>query len=144
LWLAETHQNAGILAEVHNMLGLLYEADKKWALAGDHFRQSLAIAQQPTPTQAEIAALNNLGRLSAKQGDLSEAKGLLMKALALCQQLGDRHREAALHSNLADLWHDLGEEAFSREHFRQSVLIFRELGEQDGNWQPEIWKLTEW
>jgi len=64
-------------------------------------------------------------------------------ALALCVALGDRHREAALHNNLADLLHAAGRQEESMAHLKQAVEIFAEIGEE-GELQPEIWKLAEW
>jgi hypothetical protein len=57
--------------------------------------------------------------------------------------LGDRHREAALHNNLADLLHTAGREDESMAHLKRAVEIFAEIGERD-KLQPEIWKLVEW
>jgi hypothetical protein len=58
--------------------------------------------------------------------------------------LGDRHREAALLNNLADLYHIAGDETAARSHVRHSVTILAEIGTDMAEWQPEIWKLTEW
>ena len=65
-------------------------------------------------------------------------------ALQLVTREGDRHREAALHNHLADLYHALGHEADSMEHLKQAVAIYAEIGGEAGAWQPEIWKLEEW
>jgi hypothetical protein len=64
-------------------------------------------------------------------------------ALEICTSRGDRHLQAALHNNLADLLHaaDRGEEAMF--HLKQAVAIFAEVGEPD-EMRPEIWKLAEW
>jgi len=29
-------------------------------------------------------------------------------------------------------------------HLKQAVTIFAEIGKQAEDWQPEIWRLTEW
>ncbi len=57
--------------------------------------------------------------------------------------LGDRHREAALHNNLADLLHALGRGEEAMEHLKLAVGIFADVGERD-QLQPEIWKLVRW
>jgi hypothetical protein len=56
---------------------------------------------------------------------------------------GDRHREAALHNNLADLLHVVGRQEEPMGHLKRAVGIFAEIGEE-GELQPEIWKLAEW
>jgi hypothetical protein len=64
----------------------------------------------------------------------------------LCESQGDKHREAALHNNLADLMHGAGRGDEAMAHLKQAVALFAEVG-VTGNelvWQPEIWKLTEW
>src|SRR5690606_35318218 len=90
---------------------------------------------------AQVAALNNLA-LSVE--DPERAPALLEEALALCQAQGDRHREAAIHSNLADLLHAIGQKERSMAYLKQSVAIYSDIGKQGAVWEPEIWKLTEW
>jgi hypothetical protein len=62
----------------------------------------------------------------------------------LCASQGDRHRQAALHNNLADLFYATGQTESAMSHLKQAVTIFAEIGEEAGAWQPEIWKLVEW
>jgi hypothetical protein len=66
---------------------------------------------------------------------------------------GDRHREAALHNNLADLLHMQGKLEAAMDHLKMAVAIFAEIGTStstnpDGlrtdGYLPEIWKLSEW
>jgi hypothetical protein len=66
------------------------------------------------------------------------------QALALCASQGDRHREAALHNNLADLLHAARRSEEAMSHLKQAVALFAEIGTQAGDMQPEVWKLTEW
>ena len=89
-------------------------------------------------------------------GDLERAIEFASQALTLCAALGDRHREAALHNNLADLYHTAGLEEHSMAHLKQAVIIFAEVNragmdevaapasELADRSHPEIWKLTEW
>ncbi len=90
-----------------------------------------------------MAALNNLALARGSGGETGEAIELAGAALELCVTLGDRHREAALHNNLADLLHAAGREEESMAHLKRAVEIFAEIGERD-ELQPEIWKLVEW
>ena len=64
-------------------------------------------------------------------------------ALELCARQGDRHRQAALHNNLADLLHLAGDRDEAMTHLKQAVAIFAEIGEP-GTLEPEIWKLVAW
>jgi tetratricopeptide (TPR) repeat protein len=91
-----------------------------------------------------IAALNNLALAYSSRGDIEQAIKLTETALSLCVSQGDRHREAALHNNLADLFHAVGQSELAMAHLKQAVTIFAEIGAEAGAPQPEIWKLVEW
>jgi hypothetical protein len=69
---------------------------------------------------------------------------MLEEALALCRSVGDRHREAALLNNMADLLYAAGRADQAMSRLTESVAIYAEIGKERGEWQPEIWKLTEW
>jgi hypothetical protein len=58
--------------------------------------------------------------------------------------LGDRHRQAAIQNNLADLNHQAGQEEEAMAELKRAVALFAEIS--SGAWQdyPEIWKLKEW
>ena len=73
-----------------------------------------------------------------------QATVLAEHALALVVALGDRHREAALRNNLADLLHKAGRGEEAMAQLKQAVVIFAEIGVDAGDTQAEIWKLTEW
>ena len=91
-----------------------------------------------------MAALNNLALVYSAGGELEQARALTETALGLCKSQGDRHREAALHNNLADLLHAAGQFEAAMAHLKQAVTIFAEIGAEAGTLQPEIWKLVEW
>ena len=88
--------------------------------------------------------MNNLALAWAGSEETDRAIELAEEALALCASQGDRHREAAILNNLADLFHGAGrtEEAMAR--LEQAVKNFAEIGADAGAMQPEIWKLAEW
>lgn len=131
------------LAQAHNALGILARSRGNIKDAITHLEESLKAAEALQDHSAQIAALNNLALVYGEDGQVEAAITLAERALKLCVQQGDRHREAALHSNLADLLHQAGREADSREQMKQAVVIFAEIGEP-GEMEPEIWKLTEW
>ena len=93
---------------------------------------------------ARIAALNNLALVSGAGGEPEPALELAEEALRLCQNIGDRHREAALRNNIADLLHKLGRREEAMARLKEAVAMFAEVGVEEGAWQPEIWKLVEW
>ena len=88
-------------------------------------------------------ALNNLALAHRVAGDTAQARELTEQALALCATVGDRHREAALRNNLADLLHGLGRHEEAMEELKRAVALFAEIGEP-GELQPAIWRLIDW
>ena len=131
------------LAQAHNVLGVLASGSGDLESAGHHLERSLELAEALGDAAARIAALNNLALAYAEGGELGRALESAEAALELCVALGDRHREAALHNNLADLLHAAGRQEESMAHLKRAVEIFAEVGEE-GELQPEIWKLVEW
>jgi hypothetical protein len=93
---------------------------------------------------AQIAALNNLALARADCGDLDGAREHLLQARDLCVKLGDRHREAALYNNLADLSQRSNRPQEAMDYLKTAVSLFAEVGLEAGELQPEIWKLVEW
>jgi tetratricopeptide (TPR) repeat protein len=105
--------------------------------------------EQPHPRPAtadpgaRVAALNNFALAHRARGELDRALELTTTALELCSTQGDRHREAALHNNLADLLHAAGRPEQAMEQLKRAVAIFAEVG-GEGEPQPEVWKLARW
>jgi tetratricopeptide (TPR) repeat protein len=91
-----------------------------------------------------VAALNNLARLHESEGRTGEALALLEQAIDLCMRQGDRHHQAALYNHRADLLHRAGREDEAMNSLKAAVAIYAEIGMESGDWQPEIWKITEW
>ena len=144
LHLAEDLGDNRTLAQAHNLLGMLARANGDHVDAIDHLNRSLALSRAERDDEAQVAALNNLALASADIGDLDHAIALATDALTLCLRLGDRHREAALHNNLADFHHLSCQPDAAMEHLRQSVAIYAEIGVVAGEMEPEIWKLATW
>jgi tetratricopeptide (TPR) repeat protein len=88
--------------------------------------------------------LNSLALVEADLGQGERAMELTREALALCERQGDRHRQAALENNLADLLRAAGRQDEAMEHLKRAVATFAEVGGRPGELEPEIWKLIEW
>ena len=123
-------------AQAHNILGVLAARRGDAEAARAELEQSLALAEAGDDVVPRIAALNNLALVA---GDLA----LLELARALCATVGDRHREAALANNAADLLHAAGRHDDAMAALKEAVALFAEIGE-DGAMEPEIWKLRDW
>jgi predicted ATPase/DNA-binding SARP family transcriptional activator len=142
--LAEDAQDARALAQAHNILGILASKQQKLEEAQHHLENSLVLAEELNDQSVRVAALNNLALVCKSNGAIDRALVLTQDALALCVSQGDRHRAAALHSNLADLFHAARKSEDAMSHLEQSVSIFAEIGVEEGTVWPEIWKLVEW
>ncbi len=144
LMLAESAQDTRAGAQAHNLLGVIARSEGSMERALEHLGRSRDLARQLNDAPAEVAALNNLALVQRDAAALPEALELTERALALCTRYGDRHREAALENNLADLHHAVGNDDASRAHLRRAVTIFRDVGADDTDRLPEIWKLVSW
>lgn len=131
-------------AQTHNHLGLLSHHQGDLSGAIEHLQKSLQLAGEIGSAEVQIAALNNMALAQKNDGQAEAARSHLEKALELCRTIGDRHRQAALHSNMADVLHQVGEEDAAMAQLKAAAAIYAEIGGEPGQWQPEIWKLTEW
>lgn len=130
-------------AQALNLLGMLARADGDADEAVARLEESLAIAETLDDPSARIAGLNNLALAHADRDEHPAGLELAKTALGLCRRQGDRHREAALLNNVADLLHRAGQREEALDHLKQAVSIFAEVGEPDRH-EPEIWKLVDW
>ena len=135
--------NHEVESQAENLLAMLARRSGDLAAARRHLRRSVDRAGLADHPGARIAALNHLALLERTVGNLDDALALTEEALRRCELLGDRHREAALRNNRADLLHALGRPAEAAEELVRSVTAFAEVGEGRGL-EPEIWKLVEW
>ena len=129
------------LAQAWNLAGML-TIDPAGAAA--EFEKALLKAEEIGRADLAAAALNNLAIARRRLGDADGAVAAAARALSLLEPLGDRHQIAALHSNLADALHAAGHEAEARRHLTESARMLSEVGVELGQWEPEIWKLSEW
>jgi DNA-binding SARP family transcriptional activator len=134
LVIAKDARDDRAIAQAHNILGIL-SRDRK------HLERALDLAERLADPTVTVAALNNLALAYLRDGEPEKALPLATRALEESEGLGDRHREAALHNNLADVLRAVGRPDESMRHLKRSVTLFSEIG---GAREPEIWKLVEW
>src|SRR5207253_2384438 len=127
---AERATPAGI-GEIQHKLAQVHHRRGDWANAERHY----AAARKASTTFGEQARILADWSLAVhRAGD---------RALAECEELGDRHRTAALHNNLADILRAQGRKEDSMRHLKRAVRLFSEIGEA-GTTEPEVWKLVAW
>jgi DNA-binding SARP family transcriptional activator len=141
--LAEAAGDVRARAQARNILGILAAGRGEVATAIAELEAGLALAEVAHDAGAEAASLNNLALAIAAGGDNARAIELADAAVARTVTLGDRHREAAVRNNLADLLRAAGRHDEAMAELKIAVSIFAEVGEE-GELEPEIWKLSEW
>jgi DNA-binding SARP family transcriptional activator/RecA/RadA recombinase len=139
---ARAAADPGATAQALNVLGMLAARSGDAGAAESYLRDSLAEAR-PLEPGAAVAALNNLARLLAETGRGREALTAAADALELGRELGDQHRVAALHTNLADLLHADGQGDAAMTHLKEAARRFASVDVGDAP-RPEIWTLVEW
>ena len=134
-------------AQAHNLAGLLARHRGDLALARHHLTEALGIAANlPAPT-ARMASLNNLALLDAAEGAAEAAEARLRQALAIAMATVDRHHEAALRNNLADVLNVAGRRSEAVGEVARSASILAELGGFGTSAReptPEVWRLVDW
>jgi DNA-binding SARP family transcriptional activator/Tfp pilus assembly protein PilF len=132
------------VTRAEDVLGILARGAGDLAAARAHLARACEAALAGADPGPRIAALNSLALVEADLGQGERAMELTREALALCERQGDRHRQAALENNLADLLRADGRQDEAMEHLKRAVATFAEVGGRPGELEPEIWKLTEW
>ena len=134
----------GATAQALNVLGMLAARAGDAVVAEAYLRDSLAEGAGVTVAAGvAVAALNNLARLLAETGRSAEALEVAAEALKLGSDLGDQHRVAALHTNMADLLHADGQHEAAMVHLKEAARRFASVDVGDAP-RPEVWTLVEW
>jgi predicted ATPase len=142
--LAEEAGDEEAVAQAHNIIGIQCRARGDNDGAEEHLRRSLRLAEQRRDDAGRLAALNNLALVLLEREELGQALVAAQTALDASVTLGDRHREAAIRNNLADIHHKAGNTEEAMVQLKQAVTIFAEVGLSADSVEPEIWKLLEW
>jgi tetratricopeptide (TPR) repeat protein len=137
LSLAEQTGATAAAAQAHNILGLLGGGRR-------HLERSLELSSGLADPSVRIAALNNLARDHAQAGELDQAEALIRLALEECINQGDRHHEAALRNNLADILHNAGQADGAMEELKRAASAFAAIGSAGEDLYPGVWGLEGW
>jgi tetratricopeptide (TPR) repeat protein len=112
---------------LHN-LGIVYYELDDLAVAKTYFYEAKNIKEQlNTDLPGLVKIYNNLGLISKREGNISDAESYFISTLNMARQANDRHTEAALLNNLGTIKMDQKKpEALS--FFLQSMEIAKGLG----------------
>jgi tetratricopeptide (TPR) repeat protein len=139
---ADAAAGSGDLARVNNLLGILRLTETPEG-ALDYLTTARELAAESDEPGLLAGILNNLALAYLAEGDLEKGIEAAKQALGAYQLTGDRHREAAVHNNLADLLHRAGRGDEAMAHLKEAVAIFAEVGTEPGAYEPAVWKLAE-
>ena len=138
LALAEDSGDPEALAQAHNIVGMLLRRPRA-SRAQPRARRGRCPIRAWRSRRSTTSPSRVRARATRSARSSSPAR-----ALALCSRQGDRHREAALHNNLADLLHRAGRSDEAMAHLKQAAATFAEIGGDADEMQPEVWMLVEW
>ncbi len=127
----ENHPNTAIV--LGNLAGAL-EALGNWQSAQDAYLQALAVFESvPDRGDNLVWLLNNLGSLLHLTGD--DTSSVLHLERALSFEAGPRRSDqigrASILNNLATTQHAVGNLESARQHWQQSLVLFREAFGED-------------
>jgi DNA-binding SARP family transcriptional activator/tetratricopeptide (TPR) repeat protein len=117
-------------ARVHLYAGRALESQGRYREALARSRQALRLAQTagPSAKSAQAEALNQVGWDLAKLGRYPLALRYCQRAVALGQQLGNKHQQPPALDSLAYVHRHLGHHAEAADCYRRAVELFDELG----------------
>lgn len=125
------------LSRAEAILGVV-EADPASAMG--HIDRALQLAGESDLER--MGALNTKAKLLGSAGDVDGAICVVEEAIELASATGHRHREAVLRNRLADLHHQAGADEKAKEALTDAVTLFVDV--VAGDWEPEVWLLSEW
>lgn len=144
LAVAQEAQTAPALARGEIASGIIARRDGELPAALAHLERGRELSARIAAPELRASALNALALALADVGDTNRALKLAQEALAVCDAQGDRHRAAAVHSNLADIYYARGQRDEARTHVEVSAALLGEIGIVAGAHRPEVWKLIDW
>jgi tetratricopeptide (TPR) repeat protein len=141
---AESAGSSLAQARALTALGIIARREEQLPDALRYLEEALRQAEENGAKPLVASALNALALTQAALQRPAEAIALGQRALVECAAQGDRQGSAAVHSNLADLFHATGDEASSRQHLTAAASILGEIGVVRGEHRPEVWRLVDW
>ena len=117
-------------SHAHNLLGMTFHSQERYAEALTHMQQAVNLARAHGGYQRGLAAaLNSLGWVHALLGNAQQAFTYCQQSLASFRELGDRWGEAAALDSIGYAHQHLGHHQQAASYFEQVLAIDRELGD---------------
>lgn len=109
-----------------NQIGVVYRLRGEYTEAIDHHEQALELTRD-VGDHSEMEVLNELGETCLAAGLTDRAREHHAHALRLAVSTDQRHQQAKAHNGIAQTLQHVDPDA-AREHWRQALVIFDDLG----------------
>jgi CHAT domain-containing protein/tetratricopeptide (TPR) repeat protein len=119
-------------------LGISQLELNRFAGAAESFERMARRAEESGKVREQGLAAGELGLVHHKRGDAELALEHLDRAIAICQQIGDRHNEAGWWQNKGMVRRDQGRFAEALVFYERAVELRRQLPGARGN--PNLYK----
>jgi signal transduction histidine kinase len=131
LKLAEEVGDKSKLAALNQNLGNVYNDMEDYDRAIGYYKNSIATFQSVVPKVVVPPALyNNIGSVLIHQKKYKEAMDYLDTGSRISQQTNNRRSLAGAYTNLADAWHNIGDNDKSYDYGTRALEISRALSDK--------------
>ena len=79
-------------------------------------------------SQAETAAINNLGLIYQTRGELDKAEEMYKKSLEISEPAGMMELTANQYGNLGLIYEKRGDKAKAREYWEKALVLYKKIG----------------
>ncbi len=115
------------VAEVHNLLGKIYDDDSDLATGKKHYERALALGEQVGDMNVKMFALNGLGLISLSSSDYKNAILNFEHELALGLKYNEPKAEARGLGNLGYSYYLLGNYAKAIDYLKKALSLNERL-----------------
>jgi tetratricopeptide (TPR) repeat protein/DNA-binding SARP family transcriptional activator len=120
-------------SETLSLLASAYAALQRYEESVEHLERALGIAREIGDHTLEAAVTNGLGMTLRASGQPEQALTAHRSALTLAHRLGNRYEEARALEGIAELLDAAGDHLAARQHWRDALDIYTDLGVAEAN-----------
>ncbi len=123
-----------LLARAKLVAGWALDDQAQFKEAADAYSKAQRIYEQAGDRDGTATALNDLGIVLQKQGDLAGGKTKLEEARTVFRQIGDENGLGGTLTNLGEVYRAEGDLAKAEDLYREALELFRKLGRKDNEY----------
>lgn len=130
----------GIAKNLGN-IGIIFWNLSDYPLAMEYMQKALVIAEEIGSKDNVALNLGNIGLLYGNaefEGyDLAKAEERLLKAIALCEEIGEKKKLYWIHQSLAEMYETAGRDSDAYRHFKKFYALEKEVQSEDAKKQAD-------